>query len=353
MIKNLNITDIPIYFYIITALSADLVLGLIGGSISLNAKYVIYWSVIAIAVGAIIPQAIKWPKLQMKIHCKSEEKIYKWLARILMATGIICVWINFALIWNIPLVGGNDVREVFTESLFWNAFIFCSLGVFVEGYRSRVYYDDSLNRKLVIFYLISSVLTGWKAALINILLMYVTAKHLDQKINILKLFSLLFLIAGVFLLINFLRAGGGDWGGQELFLYMYWGFVNFSNIAFNEKSDCFYTNVFSDCKFVYDNSMLENQTWNVYTALTPIYIDGGVLYVGLYFFTISLIYFVSGKVSGSLFFAYMKYLSMYFIFIAHNGYYFNSRSGLITGLFMFILDLSIFVSRNSKRLNVN
>lgn len=347
---SVKLVNIPVFFYVFTALSAQWIISLIGASISDEAMNVIYLSVIPVLLVGLLPQIFKLPKITFKSERSSYNNIYIYLARFFMILGLLSVSLNFFMIGGIPLFSGNSIREIFTASVLWNIFIFCSVGLFMEGYRLRHFRSNYFNKILLYLYIASSILTGWKAAFINFSLMYLVSRYPDLKISVPKIVGILLLVGALFLIMNFLRAGGGDLGLEEIFLYMYWGFVNFSNIAFQEKSDCLYTNFFDNCKFVFDNQMLENPTWNVFTALTPIYIDGGSLYIFLYFTIASAFFLYAGRVRGSIGFSYMRYIVMYFIFIAHNGYYFNSKAGLISLIFMLFIDIFLRYSRRKSNL---
>ncbi|WP_068929484.1 hypothetical protein, partial [Acinetobacter pittii] len=127
---------------------------------------------------------------------------------------------------------------------------------------------------------------------------------------------------------------------EEFFNYFFYGFENFVRIAPIYTSECLHSVPLlnSECQFTYDNDSLVNPTFNVYTALMPIYADGGSVLVGLIFFVFSFLIGLIKDYKNSFFITFLFYLAHYFFMMAHNGYVFNSGSFVVLLILFFIFD---------------
>lgn len=279
-------------------------------------------------------------KIKFKLIDFSSKK-YFFIINILLSVAILSIFFQL-LKHGIPLLN-NSLRADIQQGILWNIFTFSSmLSLFLSSY---VYFvlKEKLNFfiKLMIFVLfILTVLTGWKSTLLNYIFIFSSFFILYSKINISILLKAFFSFLVIFFGINALRSGIYSISFEELFNYFFYGFENFVRIAPVYTAECLHSVPLlnSNCQFVYDNNSLINPTFNVYTALMPIYADGGAILVGFVFFMFSFILGLMKDYKNSFFIAFLFYLSHYFFMMAHNGYVFNSGSFVLMLFLLFIYD---------------
>ena len=251
-----------------------------------------------------------------KIDFKLKEyspNFYINLSKFLLLCGVVSIF--FQLLKNgIPLFN-NGVREQIQQGFLWNIFTFSSIvGLFLSGYSYfilKLKFD--LYLKIIIFLLIIfTLLTGWKGVLINYLLIFSTYIILYKNIKISFLLKIGILFLLIFFGINAIRSGIYSISFTELFNYLFYGFENFVRIAPYYSSDCLHSVPIFGCHFTYDNALLINPTFNVYTALMPLYSDGGNFLVGLIFFIFSFLIGIIKNYKNSFFIVFLFYLLHYF-----------------------------------------
>lgn len=267
--------------------------------------------------------------------------IYLNTSKTLISVGIFSVLFQLFK-FGIPLFN-NDIREYIQQGFFWNVFTFTSmLGLFFSGYYCFVLQEriDKSFKVLILILLFFTFLTGWKGVLINFLFVFFSYFILYREIKISLLVKIGFLFLLIFFGINALRSGIYSISFLELFNYLFYGFENFVRISSNYFSNCAHSIPLFNCQFTYDNSALINPTFNVYTALMPLYADGGVVLVCGVFFIFSFLIGMIKNYKNSFFISFLFYLLHYFFMIAHNGYIFNSGSFIIILFLLFFIDLT-------------
>lgn len=328
-----SISRLGILLYVIPALSSFFVVPMLGYSYSSAGGIVIFSSALAAILGYVLSALIPGKEYSNSRH---PSKSYLLFSYILMAVGILSSILNHLRIGSIPLLSGNQSRVELQNSILWNIYILCSVGIFIFSFASIRHKPKKIGWQLLVGYLILALASAWKGVLVNFLFLYFLPRFKNSKISILTILLAATIFAAMFLLINGLR--GGDFLStlsQPIF-YIYWGFVNFDSTASFATSSCLHSLPLIGCKFSVDDSDLIVSTWNVYTALSPIYIDGGLpLVIGVFFF----FGFLSGffeKSKNRLVFDYLQYVAFYFFFLAHNGYIFYS-SVYFSALFIILV----------------
>lgn len=297
-------------------------------------KLSIFFTIFGFLTGSLISR-----KINFKLKEYSSD-FYINISKFLLLCGVVSIFFQL-LKTGIPLFN-NGIREQIQQGFLWNIFTFSSIiGLFISGYSYFVLkLKFDIFFKIIVFLLILfTFLTGWKGVLINYLLIFSTYFVLYRNIKISILLKIGFLFLLIFFGINSLRSGVYSISFTELFNYLFYGFENFVRIAPYYNSECLHSVPLFNCHFTYDNGLLVNPTFNVYTALMPLYADGGNILVGLFFFTFSFLLGVIKDYRNSLFISFLFYLLHYFFIIGHNGYIFNSGSFVISLMVFLIIDL--------------
>lgn len=201
-----------------------------------------------------------------------------------MTIGAAAMALNFSLQGQLPLLSSGQGRVELQQTLFWNMYILGMLGVFLYS-RATIGRRQSIRgRTLVAIYILFALLTAWKGTLILALVSYVSPRIRGVSLKIIPLSIGLAALLFIFLAVNVLRSGiSFEEGLKQPIFYLIWGFVNFDAEAVGHSSACLHTIPIFGCQFSVENSYLISPTWNVFSALSPIYLDGGVLYVALFF----------------------------------------------------------------------
>lgn len=268
-------------------------------------------------------------------------KIYFLIIKLLLSFAIISISIQLVK-YGIPLLN-NSLRADIQQGYLWNIFTFCSmLSLFFSSYVFFVLHIkfDFYIKSLIILLIILTILTGWKSVLLNYIFIFSSffVLYKKMKLSILLKAFLAFLV--IFFGINAIRSGIYTINFEEFFSYFFYGFENFVRIAPSYTSECLHSIPLlnTECQFSYDNESLINPTFNVYTALMPIYADGGSFLVGFMFFTFSFLLGLLKDYRNSFFITFIFYLTHYFFMMAHNGYALNSGSFIILLVLLFIFD---------------
>lgn len=268
-------------------------------------------------------------------------KLYLFIIKLLLSFAIVSISIQL-LKHGIPLLN-NNLRADIQQGYLWNVFTLCSmLSLFFSSY---VYFVlnikfDFYIKGLIFLLLILTILTGWKSTLLNFIFIFSSFFVLYRKIKLSILLKAFFGFLIIFFGINAIRSGVYSINFEEFFNYFFYGFENFVRIAPIYTSECLHSVPLlnSECQFTYDNDSLVNPTFNVYTALMPIYADGGSVLVGLIFFVFSFLIGLIKDYKNSFFITFLFYLAHYFFMMAHNGYVFNSGSFIVLLILFFIFD---------------
>lgn len=339
-----SISQLGILLYVIPALSSFFVVPLLGHDYSPAGGDAIFSSAVASVLGYLSSKIFAPHNIEnINSHpCKS----YLFYSYVFLSFGIVCALINFLRIGSLPLLSGNQARVDLQNSILWNLYILGSIGVFLFSFAEMRRKASKIGWYLLLLYFFLALLSAWKGTLLNFLFLFFMPRYKSIKISSLKIFyfSIFFLLLFVF--INGLRDGNFASTLTQPVFYTYWGFVNFDNSATTSVSNCLHSIPLFGCKFSVDDKDLLISTWNVYTALTPLYVDGGI-------FLIISVFFMFGFFSGyferrknRLLFDYLSYLSFYFFFLAHNGYIFYSSFYFSTLFLIFFLE---FLAKNYRK----
>lgn len=243
--------------------------------------------------------------------------------------------------YGIPLFQ-NNLRAAIQIGILWNIYTFSSmLGLFFSSYVcfSLRIKPDILLKSLIFLLFVLTLLTGWKGTLLNYLLIFGSYYILYRRLPVFLLFKGLLLFLVMFFSVNALRTGLYTASFTELYNYIYYGFENFVRIFSSYYSDCLHSVPLINCPFTYDNDLLIYSTFNVYSALTPLYSDGGIYLVSIVFFSFGFLLSLLKNLNNSFFISFFFYLMHYFFLIAHNGYIFNSGSFVIILIILLFVDI--------------
>jgi hypothetical protein len=151
--------------------------------------------------------------------------------------------------------------------------------------------------------------------------------------------------------VNLMRSDTsfGDVLAQPIY-YLIWGFVNFDAEAVGSVSPCVHTVPIVGCQFSVYNSYLISPTWNVFSAISPIYIDGGVVYVAIFFLIAGFALGHFEQSPSSSLNDYFYFVFNYFFLMAHNGYAFYSNTFFVSlGIIAIIKFLKMTSENNAPR----
>lgn len=270
------------------------------------------------------------------------------LATIIFIISAIGAVYSFYKVGGIPVLGNNQLRVDLFQSIGWNLFILGNFSLFLCAH----YKIPTIGSLFFAVLLIIAFLSGWKGAVLGIVLAFFAPKLKHTSLGFWKVVFSFLIVFIIFFLINYLR-NRSVLDVVTLSGYIYWGFLNFDQLAVDYSSNCFLTldafNAFSErCAFKY--SELQNPTWNVFTALTPIYIDFGYIGICLFFFFVGLVYGLSVK-SNSVLSNYLFFSLSYFLLIAHNVFLFKSLSMfvMLIGALVFLFLENIFKYNQASR----
>lgn len=339
-----SISRLGVLLYVVPALSSFFVVPLLGYDYSTAGGSAIFFSAVASVLG------YSSSKLFASRNISDENahpcKSYLIYSYVFLLVGIFCALVNFLRIGSLPLFSGNQARVDLQNSILWNLYIFCSVGIFIFSFAEMRRKANKVGWYLLFFYLFLAILSAWKGVLLNFIFLFFLPRYKNAKISLLKLFYIVVCFLAMFIFINGLRGGGFISTLTQPVFYAYWGFVNFDNSAVAAVSSCLHSVPLFGCKFAVDDGDLMISTWNVYTALTPLYVDGGVYLVVAVFFVFG---FLSGffeNRKNRLLFDYLHYMSFYFFFLAHNGYILYS-SVYFSALFLIVL--VEFMAKNYRK----
>lgn len=342
---RLSISQVGILLYVVPALSFFLVGPLLGYEYSRPGGLVIFCSVASVVLGYLVsflfrPGAVR--------HARVPYKSYLVYSNLILMLGLVCATLNMVRVGEVPLFSSNQnqVRAELQGSFLWNFYIFCSIGIFIFSSSVLKRKAGRVGWALVYSYILLALLSGWKGVFLNFIFLFLVPRYKNVKIPVsgVLFFSIFFL--AVFLIVNGIRSGGVISALAQPVYYIYWGFVNFDIYAMSADSKCLHSLPILGCKFAVDVDELVDPTWNVYTSLAPLYIDGGAPLVSSVFFVFG---FFSGyfeRREGRLIYGFLCYVSFYFLFLSHNGYMFYSSFYIAAALLVMLLD---FMSRNFLR----
>lgn len=322
--------------YIIPALSAPYALYILGFDLSRQATITIFISAFAGIVGYISGGI--YSKRRLTGITRNERLISKPLSNIILSIGLLAICGLFISTKSIPLITGGDDRLLLQNSILWNIYILSSVGLYLRCITSDK--SDGWKKNILSnLYLISAFLTAWKGTLFLFLIMRFLPNARGKRFNLINyiLFSILFLV--IFVFINGFRNDRLDSALYDPIYYAYWGFVNFDTGALVGSSGCLHTLPLIGCQFAIDNSDLINSTFNVFTALSPIYRDGGDFLVFIFFAIFGFLVRATDFKTNSLLSGYFFVVSCYFFLFSTNGYIFNSSFYISAFLLLLIVKL--------------
>lgn len=300
------------------------ILPFLGGGLSNEAENTIMLSIAGCFLGYIVSTLI--PNKRIVNHGMSYVNLIRKLSLVFMLIGAVSFFIGIVAVGGPPLILGNEVRVALYNSPYWSPFVLGQLGLFFAAWTSINGLKLCVFSKFLIFIILFfSFLSGGKGPLLLSLLFLFALRYKDRKFKLASVVKLLILICFFFVFINSIRVGGSLVGLIQIPYYLFWGYQNFSDIAFvYPQVDCLYTVPISSCEFTNVSFDLADSTWNVYSALMPIYLDGGNVYVFLFFLFLTLVFFVTEKTHGVVLLDYIHVYLIYFLMMSHNGYMFNS-----------------------------
>lgn len=319
-----SISQLGVLLYVIPAFTSFFVVPILGYEFSHAGGRAIIYSATAAIFGYFI--SFKLTVKKKKYGITHPNKSYLNYSYILLLVGIFCAILNFLRVGVIPIFGGNDARVLLQNSFLWNIYIFCSVGIFLFSFSELRYKAGRVGWGLLFSYMLLALLSAWKGVLLNFMFLFFLPRYKNMKISAPKAFNIFVCFLSVFALVNGLRSGDFFSTLAQPVFYIYWGFVNFDNSAISAASNCLHSIPVFGCKFAVDDSDLIISTWNVYTALTPLYVDGGVYLIVIVFFVFGFSAGFFEKTQNRLLFDYLHYMSFYFFFLAHNGYMMYSSS---------------------------
>lgn len=345
---KLSIGFIALCLYILPAVSSVYVLGLFEREINSIAKLAIYTSIVSAALGYIVGRCIF--KRNIIVVQKYKISLYKSFSIFLIVSGIISVSINFINVGSFPLFSGNLPRVELQKSILWNIMVFSSIGIFIYSSVCSTYPNEKsmIGNVLIASFLTLVLLTGWKGTFLNFIILgsipFVKGKKIA--IGYVLLLGIAFYL--IFIGVNSLREGTAsieDIAFSNIIFYVYWGFYNFSDFMNYAHPDCVYSIPIFACKIIIDNTLLTDPTWNVWSALTPLYWDGGIYLIAAVFFAIPFVMTWSVRIKSTFLSDLLFYICVYFLMYAHNGYVFTSHT--YSAMILLISLLSIH-SRNVR-----
>lgn len=276
-------------------------------------------------------------------------KSYLTYSYFLLSLGIFFGILNLINIGSIPLFSSNqnEARAELQKSILWNAYIFLSIGIFIFSFSIMRKKASRIGWFLLIFYILLALMSGWKGVFLNFIFLFLLPRYKNLRISASKIFYFLIFFILIFVIVNGIRSQSFYSAFGQPIYYIYWGFINFDINAIPATSECLHSVPIFGCKFFVDNSNLLDPTWNVYTALSPLYIDGGIFLITLVFFLFG---FFSGyfeKTKSRLTYNFIHYASFYFLFFSHNGYLFYSSFYISALIFLIYIEfLSNYFTRN-------
>lgn len=323
--------------YVIPAITSILVVPELGYEFSDTGIKVILLSVIMAVFGYVFGTSAS--RRRQSNYRLGACRSYIRVANSLLVVGVVCAILDFAKIGAIPLFADNEARVALVGSFLWNGYILGAAGLFLLSFCRSKTKVSRMSTVLVVVYLLLALISGWKGTFLNFLLLLMVPRLKGKQIPVFYLAIAIVPFSALFIAVNILRAQAtlDDVFAQPLY-YIYWGFVNFDSLSLQATSNCIHSVPLIRCKFTVDDGDFLSSTWNVYTALTPLYIDGGRILVGCAFFALGALLAILERIAGSLTRDYLYYLCFYFFYLAHNGYAFYSSSFAVTFIGFHILE---------------
>lgn len=326
---RLTLPTLAILAYVVPAILSVTIAPYMGYDFSDEGRLVVLMSVVATIAGFALGT-----RLPASIGPIKDEQVpvgtLKTLAYILMACGSAAMILNFFSVGSIPLVNKGAGRIGMLGSPLWNIFVLCGLGVFFFAHTMRrTGKIDVVGAVMFSAYLLLAFASAWKGTVIFTAIIFATPLLQGRRIHFVLLLLAGLAFVAFFLTVNGLREGNTLYAliRQPLY-YAVWGFVNFDDVAVGHLSDCIHSIPGFGCQFGPSNDILINRAYNVYTALAPLHIDGGLALVILVFGAIAFAITVLNRMPPGLISSYALFAGTYFFAMAHNGYSFYSKTFL-------------------------
>lgn len=330
---KLSMPVLGLLLYAMPALSALWVVPALGYEMSNTGSFVLIMSVVSSVVGYLISKVVKVNEVDAQ--SSHPNKSYLQISYFILFFGIVVGLLNFARIGSFPLFSGNEARVVLQSSVLWNLYILCSIGIFIFSFAESRRGATKVGWFLFGCYILLALMSAWKGVLLNFIFLFFLPRYKNSYLSVFGFMKLVFYFILAFVFINSLRGGSFFSTLYQPLFYIYWGFVNFDSVAIEASSSCLHSAPFVGCNFFVDDSQLISPTWNVYTALSPLYVDGGLPLVCLAFLFFGFILGFSQRKNGRLLYDYLFYVSFYYFFLSHNGYLLYS-SFYFTALFLLV-----------------
>jgi hypothetical protein len=336
---KIKLFTLAMCFYIIPAMLSPAIVPYLGGVVSKEAYYTISISVIAVFLGFLVHLYMK--RKILIFTGREYSLLLSVLAKALIFIGVGAFLIGVVNVGGFPLFTGNVFRVKLYNSPYWSLFVLAQVGVFLIAWLKCHNSNIVISSFYVVVVILCALLSGGKGPLLLTLIFYYATRFKLSNIKASKVIIAGLIFLALFFAINTIRTQISGISLIQVPYYIFFGFVNFSDIAYSfPGSGCFYSIPIIGCDFVFDNSLLEIKTWNVYTALMPLYIDGGNFLVFIFFFFISVVFSLSYNSRGVITLDYLFVYIFYFFMMAHNGYMFNS--GVLFLMLLFFLSLDVF-----------
>lgn len=346
---QINLQLLAILSYIAPALIAIILAPAYGYQFSFNGKAIIATSIFATLLGYIASGLFRprnYRAIQLDIKTSSAAAIF------LMTIGIAAIVLNFHATQSVPLLNQGMGRLAMSTSPLWNVYIFCGIGLFIYASTiNRPGKSSRLSSALAIAYVLLALASAWKGTALYFVFLFAAPLLRNRRIRMKYL-----LVAGatftiLFFGINGMRSANNSFGDliNQPVYYAIWGFVNFDAEVIGHLSDCLHTIPGFGCRFEVPNATLIIPAFNTYSALAPIYLDGGALLVFVVFFSMALMLGVTARRRDSLINNYVFFLCVYFFFMSHNGYMFYSKTYLVALAFFATLSALLTLVHAEKR----
>lgn len=340
---------LALLLYAMPALSALWVTPILGYEFSNAGIVVLVASVMSSVVGYFLSKFVHVNEVDGQDS--HPNKSYLQISYLILSVGIAAGLLNFARIGSFPLFSGNEARVMLQSSFLWNLYILCSIGIFIFSFAESRRGATKVGWFLFGFYIFLALMSAWKGVLLNFIFLFFLPRYKNSYLTVSRLLKLFFYFIVAFVFINSLRGGSFLSTIYQPLFYIYWGFVNFDSVAIGASSSCLHSLPVVGCNFYVDDAQLISQTWNVYTALSPLYVDGGLPLVCFVFFIFGFVLGFSKRKSNRLLYDYLFYVSFYYFFLSHNGYLLYSSFYFSALLLLIFLEFVAKYYRKSSTMN--
>lgn len=299
-----------------------------GYNFSAEGTFVMLTSIVATLAGFMLSLLI--PKSSTGAQADLPDGTLILLSYTLLLVGAVAMAANFFAVRSIPLLNGGIGRIDMSHSILWNIYVLCGIGAFFYAHEIRTAGKTRLiGNFLIAIYVALGLASAWKGTVLFVLILFATPLLHGKQVRTRDLLIAVAAFAILFFAVNGMREGNTISAliRQPMF-YLIWGYVNFDSEALSHVSTCIHSIPGFGCQFGLPNEILINPAYNVYSALTPLYIDGGPILVFLVFAIMAFAVNAADRRPRTPFTSYVLFLGVYFFVMAHNGYTFYSKTFL-------------------------